>query len=72
LDRQVGRLLALEDAIDILGSSPVLIEPIGTIGGQPAAGYVNEVRIYRRQPVSFRQADDQLTMSRVGRAARHN
>jgi hypothetical protein len=29
LHRQVGRLLALEDAIDVAGGKPVLVEPVG-------------------------------------------
>ena len=31
LHRQVGRLLALEDAIDILGRAPKLVDPIRPI-----------------------------------------
>ena len=38
LHRQVGRLLALEDAIDIAGGAPVLVEQIGPVGDQAAAG----------------------------------
>ena len=41
LHRQVGRLLALEDAIDIAGRAPVLVDEIGPIGDQAAA--VDEV-----------------------------
>jgi hypothetical protein len=36
--RQVGRLLALEDAIDIAGRSSVLVDKISAIGEQAAAG----------------------------------
>ena len=36
LHRQVGRLLALEDAIDVAGRAPVLIGQIGPIGDQAA------------------------------------
>ena len=38
LHRQVGRLLALEDAVDVAGRAPVLVDKIGPIGDQPAAG----------------------------------
>ena len=37
LHRQVGRLLALEDAIDVAGRAPELIEKIRPIGDQAAA-----------------------------------
>ena len=36
LHRQVGRLLALEDAIDVAGARAILIDPIGPIGDQAA------------------------------------
>ena len=38
LHRQVGRLLALEDAVDIAGRAPVLVDRIGSIGDQAAVG----------------------------------
>src|SRR5262249_28082654 len=37
LHRQVGRFLALEDAIDVAGSAPVLVEEIRPIGDQAAS-----------------------------------
>ena len=36
LHRQVGGLLALEDAIDVAGGLPVLVDVIGPIGDQAA------------------------------------
>src|SRR5438067_11589967 len=36
LHGEVGRLLALENAIDIARGAPVLIERIGSVGDQPA------------------------------------
>ena len=36
LHRQVGRLLTLEDAIDVAGRAPVLVDEIGSIGDQAA------------------------------------
>ena len=38
LHRQVGRLLALEDAIDVAGRAPALVDQIGSIRDQAAAG----------------------------------
>ena len=38
LHRQVGRLLALEDAVDVAGRAPVLVDLIRPIGDQAAAG----------------------------------
>ena len=38
LHRQVGRLLALENAVDVAGRAAVLVEKIRPIGDQPAAG----------------------------------
>jgi hypothetical protein len=35
---EVSRLLALEDAIDITGGTPILIDEIRPIGDQPAGG----------------------------------
>src|SRR5262249_15158467 len=34
LYRKVGRLLALEDAIDVARRGPVLVDAIGRVGGQ--------------------------------------
>ena len=38
LHRQVGGLLALEDAIDVAGRAPVPVDHIGPIGDQTASG----------------------------------
>jgi hypothetical protein len=58
LHRQVGRFLALEDAIDVSGRAPVLIVVIGPIEDQAAAGDDVSVRIDRGQLVPSRQCDD--------------
>ena len=47
LHRQIGRLLALEDAVDVAGRAPVLAGDVGPVGDQPAARH--EVAI-RRKP----------------------
>src|SRR5712691_4191832 len=38
LHRQVSGLLALEDAIDVAGGLPILVDEIGPIGDQAAGG----------------------------------
>ena len=38
LHRKVGRLLALEDAIDVAGRAPVLVDDIRPVGDQAAVG----------------------------------
>ena len=38
LHRQVGRLLALEDAVDIAGRAPVLVDQVRPVGDQAAGG----------------------------------
>ena len=46
LHRQVGRLLALEDAINVGGGAPILVDKIGAIGNQAssvAAGVAGRV-----------------------------
>jgi hypothetical protein len=38
LHRQVGGLLALEDAVDVAGRAPVLVDVIRPVGDQAAGG----------------------------------
>jgi hypothetical protein len=45
LHRKVGRLLALEDAIDIAGRLPVLVDLIRAVGDQAASGHIIIVRV---------------------------
>ena len=47
LHRKVGRFLALEDAVDIAGRAPVLVDKVSPIGDQPAAGDVEAARVDR-------------------------
>ena len=44
LRRQVGGLLALENAIDIAGGAPVLVDEIRPIGDQAAGGDKGAIR----------------------------
>ena len=68
LHRQIGGILALENSIDIAGGAPELVDEIGPIGDQAAAGDVEAGVEDRRQPVPERQRDDQLAMDRRRRA----
>jgi hypothetical protein len=43
--RQVGGLLALEDAVDVAGRSPELVDQNSPIGNQAAAGTTNDETI---------------------------
>ena len=59
LHRQVGRLLAFEDAIDIAGRAPVLVDEIRSIGDQATGGDEEALVVDRGQLVAGRQLDDQ-------------
>ena len=63
LHRQVGRLLALEDAIDVAGGAPVLVDRIRPIGDQAAGGDEEAFEVDRGQLVPGRQRDDQIAMN---------
>ena len=63
LHRQVGRLLALEDAIDVAGRAPVLVDEIRPVGDQAAAGDEEAFGVDRGQLVPGRQRDDQIAMN---------
>src|SRR5262249_40381963 len=63
LHRQVGRLLALEDAIDVASCLPVLIDLIRPGGDQAAGGGGHPFIVDRGQFVSGRQRDDQIAMN---------
>jgi hypothetical protein len=63
LHRQVGRLLALEDAIDITRGAPELIDLIGSIADQSAACDIVPVRVDRGQTVLGHKRDNQIAMN---------
>ena len=65
-------LLALEDAIDVAGRAPVLVDEIRPIGDQAAAGDEEAVEVDRGQFVPGRQRDDQIAMNHRQRARRHD
>ena len=77
LHRQIGRLLALEDAVDVAGRAPVLVDVIRPIGDQAAGGDEEAFGVDRGQLVPGRQRDDQIAMKRCGtrspsRSGRHS
>jgi hypothetical protein len=55
LYRQIGRLLALENAIDIRGRAPDNIGRVGSIGDQRAFRHVLPKTINRRESMPLRQ-----------------
>jgi hypothetical protein len=61
-DRQVGRLRALEDAIDVAGRASELVEKISAIGDQTAAGDEEAGGVDRGQFVPGRKRDDQIAL----------
>ena len=72
LHRQVGRLLALEDAVDVAGRAPVLVDEIRPIGDQAAGGDEEAIGVDRGQFVPGRKRDDQIAMNDRRRARRHD
>ena len=72
LHRQVGRLLALEDAVDVAGRAPVLVDLISPIGDQAAGRDEGAIVVDRGQPVPGRQRDDQIAMNERRPARRHD
>ena len=72
LHRQVGRLLALEDAVDVAGCAPVLVDLISSIRDQATGSDEEAFRVYRGQLVLVRQRDDQLAMKIRRPTRRHN
>src|SRR5262249_49805739 len=63
LHRQISRLFPLEDAIDVAGSLPVLVDEPRTVGDQAADDDEIACEVDRGQFVSGRQRYDQLAMN---------
>ena len=77
LHRQVGRLLALEDAVDVAGRPPVLVDQIRPIGDQAAAGDEEADGVDRGQLCRAASAMIRLAMKRrrrdsPSRSGRHS
>src|SRR5262249_46912039 len=69
LHRKVGRLLALEDAIDVARCATVVVKYIGVIRHEAAAGDKETIPVDRRQLVPGGERYDQIAMAQ-GRSAR--
>src|SRR5262249_54716033 len=67
---QVGRLFAFEDAIDVAGSAPELIDVIRPIGDQAAGVDVHTIVVDRGQLVAGRQLDNPIPIKNSRRGAR--
>jgi hypothetical protein len=72
LHGQIGRLLALQDAVDVAGRAPILVDDIRPIGGQAADGDEGAFEVDRGQFVLGRQRDDQVAMNERQRARGHD
>src|SRR5437868_7763614 len=72
LNWKVAELLALEDAIDVLGRAPILVNYFGPIGDQSAVSNHVAKGIDGWQPMSGGQCDDQLAMNCLRRTSCHN
>src|ERR1700752_3631890 len=72
LHRQIGRLLSLEDAIDVARRAPVLVREIGTIGNKPAGRSKIAKRIDRRKSMPRGSRNDGLPVDGRRRAKRHD
>src|SRR4029453_5694005 len=71
LYRQISRLLASEDAVDVSGRSSEHIHWVGAVGHQATDGGEIAERVDCRQTVTGGQRDDQLTMD-IGDDVRQN
>src|SRR5262245_15042484 len=68
LHRQVGWLLALEDAVDVTSRPAVRVDYVRSIREQAAAASEVRERINRGQSVACCKRDDQMAMSRQRRS----
>jgi hypothetical protein len=72
LNWEIGWLLALEDAIDVTGRPPELVDSIRPVGDQAAFGDVEPIAVNRGQLVPGRKCSDQFAMNRVPGARCHD
>src|SRR5207245_4572621 len=72
LHGKIGGPLALEDAMDVAGGAPELVDEIGTVRDQAAAGDVETAGEDRGQLVPYRHLGDQLTMDDPQCASSHD
>src|SRR5215469_1294799 len=71
LHRQVGRLLTLEDSVDIAGRASVEIDKVRPVGHQAAGVHKEAIGKNGRQFVLRREADDQIALDRCDSADDH-
>src|SRR5262249_31717122 len=72
LHRKISRLFALEDAIDVAGRLPELVDGIGTVGDQAAAVDELACEVDRGQFVPRGERDEQIAVSRRQRASSYD
>src|SRR6516165_2242887 len=72
LHRQVGRILTLEDAIDVCGRAPVLVYQISPVRDQAPGGDEMTLEIDRRQLVLRRKRDNKVLVDHCRRASRQD
>ena len=63
LHRQVGRLLALEDAVDVAGGASILVDQVRPVGDQATGCDGVAAGVDRGQTVPGRQRGDQFAMN---------
>jgi hypothetical protein len=63
LHRKIGRLLALEDAINVAGGAPILVNAIRSITNQTTGEDAEAVGIDRGQLVPGCELDDRLSIT---------
>ena len=69
LHRHVGRLHALEDAVDVARRAPVHVDAIGPVGEQATGGDEQAVEVDCGELVPCRKANNKIAMNE-GRPAR--
>src|SRR4029077_12136675 len=69
---QFGGLLALEDAIDVAGRTPELVEEIGSVADKTAGGGEIAGTVGSGQSMLGRQRDDQVARDGRSGAAEHD
>ena len=72
LHRQVGRLLALEDAIDIAGRAPMQVDRIGPVGDKTSICDETALKVDRWQLVPVCERNDQIAISQREGARRED
>ena len=64
LHRQVGRFLAVQDAVDVGGRASVQVDQVGPIRHEATGLDEEAIGVDRRQPMPGRERDDALTLDR--------